>query len=178
MGHLETRPTALISVGKAAAGMARAAREAGCDVPGIIVTTDENFAAIEACVHAPRHPVPDERGLAAAKAVMEMALCGEDDHLLLLIAWWFGAVAAPADGMTLADKQALNEALLASGLDIRRSARRAGAFAAPPGSRSSFCPMSRVTCSIHRQWPGDRGPGALDQALALIRDAGLDSCPS
>ena len=192
MGHLETRPTALISVGKAAVGMARAAREAGCDAPGIIVTTDENFAAIEgmrSCASA--HPVPDERGLAAAKAVMEMAASlGEDDHLLLLISGGGSALLpAPADGMTLADKQALNEALLASGLDIHDMNAVRRLFSMLKGGRlARLAAPARITQFLLSDVPGDRfesiasGPATadpvpLDQALALIRDAGLDRLP-
>ena len=189
MGHLETRPTALISVGKAAVGMARAAREAGCDAPGIIVTTDENFAAIEgmrSCASA--HPVPDERGLAAAKAVMEMAASlGEDDHLLLLISGGGSALLpAPADGMTLADKQALNEALLASGLDIHDMNAVRRLFSTLKGGRlARWAAPARITQFLLSDVPGDRfesiasGPATadpvpLDEALALIRNAGLD----
>ena len=101
MDRVDGRPTAVIAVGKAAVGMAQAVREAGCDAPGIIVTTDENFAEIGGLrSFASAHPVPDERGLAAAAAVMELvAALGEDDHLLLLISGGGSALLpAPADG--------------------------------------------------------------------------------
>ncbi|GIS13118.1 MAG: hypothetical protein CM15mP115_22690 [Alphaproteobacteria bacterium] len=69
---------------------------------------------------ASAHPVPDARGVVAGEAVMDFAAgLSEDDHLLLLVSGGGSALMpAPAEGMTLADKQALNEALLASGLDI------------------------------------------------------------
>ena len=169
-----------------------AVREAGCDAPGIIVTTDENFAEIEgmrSCASA--HPVPDERGLAAAKAVMEfVASLGEDDHLLLLISGGGSALLpAPADGMTLADKQALNEALLASGLDIHDMNAVRRLFSTLKGGRlARWAAPARITQFLLSDVPGDRfesiasGPATadpvpLDQALALIRDAGLDRLP-
>ena len=121
MKKLQADPTAVIAVGKAAAAMATAVRDDGCDAPGIIVTTDESHAEVAGMTcFASSHPVPDARGLAASEAVMDLASgLSADDHLLLLVSGGGSALLpAPADGMTLADKQALNEALLASGLDI------------------------------------------------------------
>lgn len=189
MRHVARPPTAVIAVGKAAVGMARAVREAGCDAPGIIVTTDENVAEIDGMrSFASAHPVPDERGLAAAKAVMEMAASlGEDDHLLLLISGGGSALLpAPADGMALADKQALNEALLASGLDIHDMNAVRRLFSMLKGGRlARLASPARITQFLLSDVPGDRfesiasGPATadpvpLDEALALIRNAGLD----
>ena len=159
MDRVDGRPTAVIVAGKAAVGMAKAVRDAGCDAPGIIVTTDENFAEIRHAVICQRPPGAGRTRAAAAAAVMELvAALGEDDHLLLLISGGGSALLpAPADGMTLADKQALNEALLASGLDIHDmnavrlfstlKGGRLARWAAPAGSPSSFCPMFPATGS-------------------------------
>ena len=119
MARVELPPTAVIAVGKAAVGMAQAVREAGCDAPGLVITTDENFAEIAGMTcFASAHPVPDRRGIEAAVAVRDLAAAlGPDDHLLLLISGGGSALLpAPAEGMDLADKQALNEALLALSL--------------------------------------------------------------
>ena len=66
------------------------------------------------------HPVPDRHGEDAALRILELAAsAGPDDLVLCLISGGGSALLAlPADGITLADKQAVNRALLASGADI------------------------------------------------------------
>ena len=116
-----TPPTAVIALGKAAGAMADGARAAGVTAPGILITTDENHRQIDGfeCLAA-SHPVPDSRGLqAAGKVAALVERLGVDDHLLLLISGGGSALLpAPASGISLAQKIALNDALLASGLDI------------------------------------------------------------
>jgi glycerate 2-kinase len=66
------------------------------------------------------HPVPDTAGLAATVATLELAdAAGAEDLVLVLISG--GASAnwiAPAAGLSLADKQTVTRALLASGASI------------------------------------------------------------
>jgi hydroxypyruvate reductase len=66
------------------------------------------------------HPVPDAAGLEAAKRVMEkVSGLTEDDLVIALVCGGGSALlAAPAEGLTLADEIAVNEALLASGAPI------------------------------------------------------------
>ncbi len=66
------------------------------------------------------HPVPDDNGERAALRILELAAtAGPDDLVLCLISGGGSALLAlPADGITLADKQAVNRALLTSGADI------------------------------------------------------------
>ena len=66
------------------------------------------------------HPVPDAAGEAAARRILELARgAGPDDLVLCLISGGGSALLAlPAAGLTLADKQAVNRALLATGADI------------------------------------------------------------
>ena len=113
VAKLTAQVTAIIAIGKAAASMAIAARgsDAICrDVPGIIVTNDENFVSVDGMdCHASAHPVPDERGLKAASAVTQMAKSlTDDDHLLLLIIGGGSALLpAPVPGVSHAEKQQL-----------------------------------------------------------------------
>jgi glycerate 2-kinase len=71
------------------------------------------------CVEA-GHPVPDAAGLAATADTLALAAAaGEDDLVLVLISGGGSANwVAPAEGLTIEDKQALTRALLASGAPI------------------------------------------------------------
>ncbi len=66
------------------------------------------------------HPVPDEAGLKGTADVLALAAeAGPDDLALILVSGGGSANwIAPAKGLTIADKQALTRALLASGAPI------------------------------------------------------------
>jgi hydroxypyruvate reductase len=66
------------------------------------------------------HPVPDAAGLGAtARMLALLAGLGEGDFVLALISGGASALlCAPAEGVSLAEKQAVNAALLASGAPI------------------------------------------------------------
>jgi len=72
------------------------------------------------------HPVPDAAGQRAAQRIVELTRgLGADDLVLCLISGGGSALLSlPADGLTLADKQQINQALLASGAAIGRLATR------------------------------------------------------
>ncbi len=192
VAKLTAQVTAIIAIGKAAASMAIAAR--GSDaiypgVPGIIVTNDENFVSVDGMdCHASAHPVPDARGLKAASAVTQMAksLTG-DDHLLLLISGGGSALLpAPVPGVSLAEKQQLNEALLGSGMDIHQMNAIRRLFSTLKGGRlAKLAYPAKITQLLLSDVPEDRlesiasGPAVgdpvpLEVAVSLISDAGLD----
>jgi len=66
------------------------------------------------------HPVPDEAGLKAADATLALAREASPDDLLLVLLSGGGSAnwIAPADGVTFAQKQQVNRALLRSGAPI------------------------------------------------------------
>ncbi len=68
------------------------------------------------------HPVPDAAGLAATARMLDLvAGSGDGDFVLALISGGASALlVAPVTGVTLAEKQAVNAALLASGAPIDR----------------------------------------------------------
>ncbi|MEM9757068.1 MAG: DUF4147 domain-containing protein, partial [Pseudomonadota bacterium] len=120
---LPARGGTLIAVGKAARKMTAAAMAATgpWDGPPIVVTNPENAAPLDgARVFTAGHPVPDAGGQRAAEAVMaRLDAAGPGDCIVALISGGASALLpAPAPGLTLADKIALNDLLLASGLDI------------------------------------------------------------
>ncbi|MFN8925567.1 MAG: glycerate kinase, partial [Rhodospirillales bacterium] len=123
--HLPPRPpgrTIVVGAGKASAAMARAL-ETAWDGPldGLVVTRyghavpTERIPVVEAS-----HPVPDAAGEDAARRILDLARgLGPDDLMVALISGGGSALLSlPAPGLTLADKQALNRALLRSGAAI------------------------------------------------------------
>ncbi|MBL9053078.1 MAG: DUF4147 domain-containing protein, partial [Tabrizicola sp.] len=113
----------VIAVGKAAVPMAEAALSAltGAPVRALVVTNYENARPVAgATVMASGHPVPDENGAKAGEAVAELlAAAGRDDRVIALISGGGSALLpAPAPGLTLADKVAVNRLLLANGYEI------------------------------------------------------------
>jgi len=118
--------TVIIGAGKAAAEMARAVEahwpeNAPHPVSGLVVTRYgyavpcERIEVLEAA-----HPVPDAAGEAAARRILETVReLGEGDLVICLISGGGSALLSmPAEGLCLADKQAVNEALLRSGATI------------------------------------------------------------
>lgn len=119
--HLDTvaRPAVIIAVGKAARLMAKAALAQFAGVPCLVVTNYENASDLPgATVMAAGHPVPDENGAAAAKAVIAALRDAGGPVLALISGGGSALLPAPAGRLTLADKAHVNALLLASGLDI------------------------------------------------------------
>lgn len=123
--HLPDRPagrTVIIGAGKASGAMAKALEDSWSGaLDGVVVTRygyrlpTERLEVVEAA-----HPVPDAAGREAAQRVFK-AVQGltEDDLVVALISGGGSALlAAPAAGISLEEKQAVNKALLASGATI------------------------------------------------------------
>lgn len=113
----------VLAVGKGAARMAEAAEAAfGAAVNGLAVTPYGYGAPLKfiEMIEA-AHPVPDATGQAAAERALALAAeLGADDHLIVLLSGGASALwPSPAAGVSLADKQALSRALLASGAPIQ-----------------------------------------------------------
>lgn len=114
--------TVVIGAGKASAAMARAVEDQWPHpLEGLVVTrygygeTCKRIEIVEAA-----HPVPDEKGRAAAGRILEKVKgLSPDDLVLCLISGGASALLAlPAPGLTLPDKQEVNRALLRSGAHI------------------------------------------------------------
>jgi glycerate 2-kinase len=124
----------LIAVGKAARGMADEAVERLGEriVGGVVIApkaTDADGDAASAVIDYPAgmkilsgaHPLPDASSENAARAALEVAAAMQPGELLI-VALSGGAsamMAAPAAGITLADKIAVTSALMRAGAGIR-----------------------------------------------------------
>ena len=116
------RPDQIIAVGKAAGTMARAALDHFGNIPTLVVTKDGHGDGLPGAARLieSAHPVPDQRSLNAGRALREaVADMPKGSKLLLLVSGGASALAEdPVAGYTLADLIALNQRLLATGLDI------------------------------------------------------------
>lgn len=122
--HLPPRPTGrliVIGAGKASARMGEALEEVYGPCEGLIITRYgygrpcKGIEIVEAA-----HPVPDEAGVLATQRILDLVKdLGPDDQVIALISGGGSALlCAPVDGLSLADKKAVNAALLASGMPI------------------------------------------------------------
>ncbi len=117
--------TVVVGAGKAAAAMAQAVAAhwpPNRPLSGLVVTRyGHGVAALDRIeVVEASHPVPDVAGQGAAARILDMVRgLGADDLVLCLISGGGSALLAlPAPGVSLADKQAVNRALLRSGAGI------------------------------------------------------------
>lgn len=111
----------VVGAGKASARMAEAVEAVWGPCEGLVITRYgygrpcRGIRIVEAA-----HPVPDAAGLAATAEMLALLEgLGEGDFVLALISGGASALlVAPVEGVTLAEKQAVNAALLACGAPI------------------------------------------------------------
>lgn len=175
----------VIGAGKASAAMARAVEQHWPGpLSGLVVTRYgyavpcERIEIVEAA-----HPVPDAAGeKAAARLLQTVQGLGADDLVLCLISGGGSALLPlPLPGLTLADLQALNQALLASGASITEmNCVRRHLSAIQGGRLAAACHPARVLNLLLSDVPGDdpidiaSGPTVPDpttcaDALAILR---------
>ncbi len=117
------RTIQVVGAGKASAVMARAIEKLlGRRVGGGLINTKyEHLAKLKRVeLHEASHPVPDEAGVDGARRIAAIArAAGEDDLVIALISGGASALLPlPAEGITLAEKQATTKLLLACGATI------------------------------------------------------------
>ena len=161
--HLPAPPkgrTVVVGAGKASAAMARAFEEnfAG-ECSGLVVTRYGHGAPCRRIeIVEAAHPVPDERGEEAARRILSLVKgLGEDDLVVALISGGGSALlSAPAGGMSLADKQAVNRALLQSGASIEEmNCVRKHLSAVKGGRLAAAAYPARVVTLVISDVPGD-----------------------
>lgn len=169
----------VIGAGKAAAAMARSVEEnwAGDlgELSGLVVTRyGHGMATDRITVVEAAHPVPDQAGREAAQAIMDLVEpLGVDDLALCLISGGGSALLAlPATGITLADKQAVNRALLKAGATITEMNTLRKHLSAIKGGRlAAAASPARIISLLISDVPGDdpaviaSGPTVPDPTL-------------
>jgi len=184
--------TLVLGAGKAAGAMAHALEAlwpADAEMSGLVVTRyhhtpprPQGLAQRIEVVEA-SHPVPDAAGLAASERML--ALCQGLTHNDLVICLVSGGGSAlltlPAQGLTLADKQQINRALLESGANIvEMNTVRKHLSRIKGGRLAAACHPAQVVTLTISDVPGDdpaviaSGPTVPDastceQAIAILQ---------
>lgn len=187
---------AVLAVGKAAFGMTEAAvdwlgdRVRAPDV--LLVTHDEAMASGESRVLRSGHPLPDERGLAAAREIERRAgALGANDLALFLISGGASALLpAPPAGIALADKLEVTRQLLRGAATIHElnAVRKHLSTTKGGGLARQLRPAAVATLALSDVIDDDlsvigSGPTAPDpstfaDARAVLERCGvLETCP-
>lgn len=182
--------TIVIGAGKASAAMARVVEE-NWDGPleGLVITRYGHGVACDRIeIVEASHPVPDEAGQKAAARLLELVegLTADDLVLCLISGGGSALMAAPAPGLTLEDKQAVNRSLLASGATITEmNCVRKHLSAMKGGRLAAAAAPARIVTLLISDIPGDdpaavaSGPTVADEttsadALAIIAKYAMD----
>ncbi|MEN9889269.1 MAG: hypothetical protein RL559_1306 [Pseudomonadota bacterium] len=193
--HLPSPPkgrTLVLGAGKAGASMVHALEALwpqDAPLSGLVVTryghTPARPAGVPARVEVVEaaHPVPDAAGLKAAERILALTqgLTANDLVLCLISGGGSALLTLPAEGLTLADKQQINQALLRSGANITEmNCVRKHLSCIKGGRLAAACAPARVVTLTISDVPGDdpsviaSGPTVPDastcaDALAILR---------
>src|SRR4051794_2838276 len=175
----------VLGCGKAAGSMAKAVEDHWPgELSGMVVTrygykvSTSRIEVVEAA-----HPVPDEAGRKAAERMLAMAQGLSPDDLVLFLVSGGGSslLSLPAPGITLVDKQAINQALLKSGATISEmNCVRKHLSAVKGGRLAAACAPVRVITLAISDIPGDdpaviaSGPTVADASTFADARAILD----
>ena len=193
--------TVVVGAGKAGAAMVyalEAAWPAHAPLSGVVVTryghTPPRPAGLvsRVAICEAAHPVPDQAGVDAAERIMAavQGLTADDLVLCLISGGGSALLSLPMPGVTLADKQAINQALLRSGAHIgEMNTVRKHLSQIKGGRLAAACAPARVVTLAISDVPGDdpaviaSGPTVPDpttcaQALAIVQRYGIDLPPA
>ncbi len=195
--HLPERPkgrTIVIGAGKASGAMAKAVEDHWRGpLEGLVVTRyGHKLPTTKIEVIEAGHPVPDAAGREAAARILKLVQGLDADDLVLCLISGGGSalLALPAAGVSLADKQAVNKALLKSGATIdEMNAVRKHLSAIKGGRLALAASPARVVTLLISDVPGDdpsviaSGPTVPDpssnaEALAILEKYGIAAPPS
>ncbi|WP_323011992.1 glycerate kinase [Castellaniella sp.] len=182
--------TIVIGAGKASAAMAQAFEQHwNGPLEGVVVTRYgyavpcQRLEIIEAA-----HPVPDEAGERAAQRLFQQVqgLTADDLVICLISGGGSSLLPVPGAGVTLADKQSINRALLKSGATISEmNCVRRHLSGIKGGRLAAACAPAQVVNLLISDVPGDQpcdiasGPTVADpstcaDALDIVRRYQID----
>jgi len=181
---LEDKPKGrviIVGAGKAAASMAAIVeQEWGPPLEGLVIVPDGHIADCDYVeVVEAAHPVPDERGVAATRRILDLvsSLSPDDTVVCLLSGGGSSLLCAPAPGVTLEQKKTMTGELLKSGAPIQEiNAKRRELSAVKGGKLAEACAPAQVITLIISDVPGNdpsvvaSGPTIVDAASALEAD--------
>ena len=181
---LEDKPRGrviVIGAGKAAASMAAIGeQEWGPPLEGLVIVPDGHGSDCDYIeVAEASHPVPDERGVAATRRILDAVsgLSADDTVVCLLSGGGSSLLCAPATGITLEQKKALTAELLRSGATIQEiNAKRRELSAVKGGKLAEACAPAHLITLIISDVPGNdpsvvaSGPTVVDAASAREAD--------
>ena len=193
--------TVVVGAGKAAGAMAQALEAlwpADAPLAGVVVTryhhTPPRPAGVMQRIEVleAAHPVPDAAGLMASERMMALCqgLTPEDLVICLISGGGSALLTLPADGLTLADKQQINRALLESGANIlEMNTVRKHLSRIKGGRLAAACHPAQVVTLTISDVPGDdpaviaSGPSVPDastceQAIAILQRYRIELPPA
>ena len=194
--HLPERPpgrVVVVGAGKASARMAEAVEAAWGPCEGLVIT---RYGYARPCkgieIVEAAHPVPDAAGVAATARMRRLLEgLGDEDFVLALISGGASALLVePAGGISLADQQAVTEALLASGAPIgEMNTVRKHISRVKGGQLAVAAYPARMLALLISDVPGDdpamigSGPtvgdgSTIDEARAILDRHGIAPPPS
>jgi glycerate 2-kinase len=182
--------TLVLGAGKAGGAMAQALEASwpnDAPLSGLVITryghVPPGYRPRRLEVVQAAHPVPDAAGQAATQKLLSLTkgLTSDDLVICLISGGGSALLSLPAPGLTLADKQAVNRALLNSGASITEmNCVRKHLSAIKGGRLAAACAPARVLTLAISDVPGDdlaviaSGPTVVDastcaDALAICR---------
>ena len=185
----------VVGAGKASAAMARAveteaaARGWLSRLEGLVVTRYQHGVSCERIeIVEASHPVPDAAGEVAARRILDLVSgLNADDTLICLMSGGGSALLAlPADGVSAAEKAAINRALLRSGAPIdQMNCVRKHISAIKGGRLAAAAYPARVVClmisdvpfddpSVIASGPTVPDPTTVDEARSILERYGIN----
>ena len=193
--------TLVLGAGKAGGAMAQAVEAlwpADAPLSGLVVTrydhTPPRPAGLPGRIEVVEasHPVPDAAGLQATERILKLTegLTDQDLVLCLISGGGSALLTLPADGLSLAEKQRINKALLNSGANIgEMNCVRKHLSRIKGGRLALACAPARVVTLTISDVPGDdpsviaSGPTVPDSttcadASAILKRYGIELPPA